>query len=90
MGGGINVMDIVQTIATVITVGITLFSTVAKPLQKFSQHLAASNVEQMHTNEALKDVNENLKALISENKTEHMEFREKLVDHEKRIYKMEV
>lgn len=86
---GVNIADIVQTTATVLTVGITLFNTVAKPLQKFTQRLAESNMEQAHTNAALKDVSENLKSLIDENKTEHAEFREKLVDHEKRIYKME-
>ena len=84
-----TLMDIIQVVATIITVGITLFNTVAKPIRSFSKQLAASNAQQVQTNAALKDVTDNLRELIVENRSEHAEFREKLVDHEKRIYKME-
>lgn len=79
----------VQPIGFIITTGLTLFGTVAKPLQKYSKQLAANQTEQALTNEALKDVNEHLKTLIVENKSEHAEFRSMLVDHERRIYKLE-
>lgn len=84
-----TVFDIVQLVATVITVGITLFTTVARPISNFSKQLALSNAQQVQTNVALKDVTDNLRELIVENRAEHAEFRDKLVDHEKRIYKME-
>lgn len=84
-----TLLDIIQVFATIITVGVTLFNTVAKPIRSFSKQLAASNAQQVQTNAALKDVTDNLRELIVENRSEHAEFREKLVDHEKRIYKME-
>lgn len=83
------VLNIVQTVCTVLTVGVTLFATISKPLRKYSEQLAKSNLEQAHTNATLKDVNAHLKDLIAENKSEHTAFREMLIDHEKRIYKME-
>lgn len=84
-----TILNVVQTVCTIATVGVTLFTTVSKPLRKFSEQLAKSNLEQAHTNATLKDVNTHLKDLIAENKTEHTAFREMLVDHEKRIFKME-
>ena len=82
-------LNILQIVTTIITVGVTLFNTVAKPIKNFSAKLAESNMQQIETNAALKDVTSNLRELISENRAEHAEFREMLVDHEKRIYKME-
>ena len=82
-------LNILTAVCTVVTAGITLFTTVTRPLRKYSEQIAESNVEQARTNATLRDVNEHLTALIAENKSEHGIFREMLMDHEKRIYKME-
>ena len=82
-------LDILVAVCTVATAGVTLFTTVTRPLSKYSEQIAKSNVEQARTNATLRDVNEQLTALIAENKSEHGTFREMLMDHEKRIFKME-
>lgn len=84
-----TILGIVQTVCTVATIGLTLFTTVSRPLHKFSEQLAKSNLEQARTNATLNNVNTHLTELIAENKSEHGTFREMLTDHEKRIYKME-
>ena len=84
-----QIIDLVQRLITIASIGLTMLVTIARPLHK--------NLEQqVGLTKEIQATNTNLSRLIEENqkehevfKAEHAVFRQTLAEHDKRIYKME-